>query len=79
MLQPADLEQTVAGAVADAHAGIVTRWVIEVIQDDGSRALWCVAPEGQAQWDNLGLLRHATLTEEAEALVDDPELDEGTA
>ena len=46
---------------------MVTKWVclVEVIDTDGERGLWTLAPEGAKPWDTLGLLTHAIHREQA--------------
>lgn len=48
-------------AVMAAHGNVVIKWAaaIEVLESNGERALWTVAPEGQKKWDTLGLLEFA--------------------
>lgn len=49
---------------------MVTRWalVAEVIDEDGARSVWTLAPDEAKAWDTLGLLAFAQQVEQAEAV-----------
>lgn len=44
---------------------MLTRWVLllEVVDDQGERALWTIAAPDQKAWDTLGLLDYARAVE----------------
>jgi hypothetical protein len=50
-----------------AEAEMVTRWVaiVEVMDADGERAAYAMAPEGAKPWDSLGLLTFGIQIEQA--------------
>jgi hypothetical protein len=76
MAEYAEVREAVEGAISGAlHAtdgDMLTRWVLlaEVIEDSGSRAVWCITPEDMKAWDTLGLLTYAQQIEQAGAVVD---------
>ena len=61
------LGEAISQALPDAY---VTRWVslVEVIDPDGERALWCLTPDEMRAWDTLGLLTFAVQMEQAGAV-----------
>ncbi len=70
------MRDTIGDALAQAVAGeaeMVTRWValIEVMDAEGDRAAYVMAPQGAKPWDTLGLLTFAIQTEQAASLDDD--------
>lgn len=70
------MRNTIGDALAQAVAGeaeMVTRWValIEVMDAEGDRAAYVMAPQGAKPWDTLGLLTFAIQTEQAASLDDD--------
>ncbi len=75
----AELEQIrdrVGNALAQALSGeseMVTRWValIEVMDADGERSAYVMAPDGAKSWDTLGLLSFATQMQQAALSGDD--------
>lgn len=61
-----DLQLAALQAVADLIRAVdpgamVQRFValVEVIDEDGDRAVWCLTPPGAKAWDSLGLLAYA--------------------
>lgn len=72
-IDPDGVREAMANAVSTALPGeMVTRWVaiVETIDDEGVRALWLQAAEGQKSWDTLGLLRYADHLEAASIVRD---------
>lgn len=68
-----EIRDGVGNALSQALAGeseMVTRWVaiIEVMDADGERAAYALAPEGAKTWDTLGLLTFGIQMEQAAAL-----------
>lgn len=65
------VENALAQAFSD-NGDMVTRWalVAEVIDTDGERGLWTLAPEDATGWDTLGMLTYATQMEQAKAVAD---------
>ena len=65
-----DMQSKVADAIANAFSGghFVTKWVavVEVLQEDGERALWTLANDSCESWDISGLLHHAVGMEQAQ-------------
>jgi len=61
------LSAAISAVLADSY---VTRWVslIEVIDEDGDRAVWTLHADDMRAWDTLGLLTFGTQIEQA-ALV----------
>lgn len=49
------------------HGDLVTRWVllIEVVDQEGRRAMWNLASPDMKSWDALGMLTYATQIEQA--------------
>ncbi len=75
MASPSEEMEGLQRAVSDAFAHVghmATRYVLvaEVLMEDGERAVWGVAPDGQQSWDTLGLLEWALQREQAGAVVD---------
>ena len=70
-----DVRDAVGHSLSDAVQGegeMVTRWVavFEVVDSDGKRAAYAIAPEQATAWDTLGLLDYAHGRERA-AMVRD--------
>lgn len=44
--------------VAYVHGALVNRWVLlaDVVEENGERTLWSVAPSSVTNWDTLGML-----------------------
>lgn len=66
----APIRSRVESAMADAFREsdeMVTRWVVlvEVIDTNGERGLWTLAPDDATAWDTLGMLTYATQLEQA--------------
>lgn len=69
----ADFDQirdSVGNALAQAVAGeaeMVTKWValVEVMDAQGERSAYVMAPDGAKPWDTLGLLTFAIQVEQA--------------
>jgi hypothetical protein len=63
------VNDALSGALND-HGDMLVRWALcaEVIDAEGERGLWTLAPEGQKAWDTLGLLTYATQREQAEVV-----------
>lgn len=65
-----EIRDSVGSAMAQAVAGqseMVTRWVavVEVMDADGQRSAYLMAPDGAKPWDTLGLLTFAVQVEQA--------------
>lgn len=60
----ARVQDAIASALPDQY---VTRWlaIIEVVDADGTRALWSLGPEDATPWDALGMLEWARQVEQA--------------
>jgi hypothetical protein len=59
-----EVRERMANAISTVlgQAGaMVTRWVVlaDVIEPDGERALWTLAPTDAKAWDTLGMLDYA--------------------
>lgn len=70
-----EIREAVNDALATAlvpEGDMLVRWVVcaEVIDQEGDRAVWALAPEGQKAWDSLGLLTYAVQLEQAAAVRD---------
>jgi hypothetical protein len=70
------ISESVGNALSEALAGeseMVTRWValIEVMDANGERAAYSLAPVGSKSWDRLGLLTFAVHLEQASAVTSD--------
>jgi hypothetical protein len=70
------IRDSVGNALSAALVGeseMVTRWtaIVEVMDADGERACYLMAPEGAKAWDTLGLLTFATQVEQARAVGGD--------
>lgn len=68
-----DTRESVTAALDQAFrdgGDMVTRWalVAEVIDEDGARSVWTLAPPEAKAWDTLGLLAFAQQIEQAEAV-----------
>lgn len=64
------IRDSVGNALAQAVAGeseMVTKWValVEVLDADGERSAYVMAPDGAKPWDTLGLLTFAIQVEQA--------------
>jgi hypothetical protein len=76
--QPDDaaLRTVLDGIIPEAfrqHEGsMVTKWVLlaEVIDKDGDRGLWTMAPSGLKPWESVGMLAFAQQTEQAQMVAD---------
>lgn len=71
-----EIRDSVGNALSQALAGeseMVTRWIaiVEVMDADGERAAYCMAPAGAKPWDSLGLLTFGVQVEQAAAIGDD--------
>ena len=76
MAEFSEIRDSVGNALAQAVAGeaeMVTRWValVEVMDADGGRAAYVMAPDGAKPWDTLGLLTFGVQVEQAAAISDD--------
>lgn len=70
-----ELERALSDSLGDLFSGqksMVTKWVslIEIIEEDGERALWTFTSEGLKAWDTVGLLRHALDIQAAQTTAD---------
>jgi hypothetical protein len=68
-----DIQADVQSAISDAlhgHGDMVVSWVLcaEVIDQDGERGMWALAPEEQKSWETLGLVVHAQQREQAKEI-----------
>jgi hypothetical protein len=66
-----DLRSRIGSALGEAlHAegDMVIKWVavVEAMDADGERGVWCLADDEATAWDTLGLLAYATQREQAE-------------
>lgn len=71
-----DVQAAVGDALAEAlrqSSEMVTRWVavIEVVDEDGVRAAYAIAPPEAKPWDTLGLLTFGVQQEQAAAITDE--------
>lgn len=76
-----DTRDDVTEALAEAFRKtgfMAVKWAVvaEVIDEDGERSLWNLAPTGQLAWDTLGLLAFANQLEQADAVRNIMEADE---
>lgn len=76
-----DTRDDVTEALAEAFRKtgfMATKWAViaEVIDENGERSLWTLAPTGQLAWDTLGLLEFARQLEQADAVSNILEADE---
>ncbi len=65
------VQERMGHALADALPGeVVTRWVVvvEVVDAEGDRACYALAPPEAMVWDTLGLLTFALQREQAAAV-----------
>lgn len=67
-----EIRDSVGNALSQALVGqseMVNRWValVEVMDSDGERAVYVMAPEGAKSWDTLGLLMFGVQMEQANA------------
>ena len=63
----------VSSLIADVEPGaMVQRFVllVEIIGDDGERAMWTLVPPDAKAWDSLGLIEHARQIEQAAAVTE---------
>jgi hypothetical protein len=63
-----DVRRKIADALSQVMGSVgemVTRWValVEVIDEDGVRALWALAPDDAKAWDTLGMLDYPRAVE----------------
>lgn len=70
------IKERISNALSDilgSEGEMVTRWValVETIDSDGERALWCQTAENAKPWDTLGMLMFAVQQEQAGAVETD--------
>jgi hypothetical protein len=69
-------QEAVAALIREINPGaMATRFVllVEVIDADGERALWTLAPPEQRRWDTLGLVDFARALEYSRTAWDERE------
>jgi hypothetical protein len=69
----ADVGAALAEVLSRHERSMLTRWVVvaETVEaEDGTRGLWCLAPDDAKKWDTLGLLHHALDVERANTIAD---------
>ncbi|MEV0446266.1 hypothetical protein AB0I46_45980 [Streptomyces spectabilis] len=64
-----DLEEALAGVLADHERGLLARAVVvaEVFDEEGERSLSILTTPGVMEWDALGLCRYGVLSVEGPA------------
>lgn len=65
------ISDAITAAVAEHEHGFVSRWVslVEIIDDQGERAILTLASEDLRAWDSIGLLEFGLANERAALLV----------
>lgn len=70
---PGTAQEAMQQLVGELDPGcMATRFValVEIIDAEGERAVWCLTPPGARDWDTLGLLRYGQAIEEAAITAD---------
>lgn len=52
------VHSAIATAISEEKSAMVTKWValVEVIDEDGGKAMWSLSSDDLAMWDRLGMV-----------------------